>query len=314
MSISSGYTCLAVSTAGGWKNRSPGLSYFLLGVDEGDFVKGRHVKVALSDIAYDSATDENRKLIFVADNNRIKSYAWGSMDSEKFYRKALPTHTLSSGSWSGPLALLPNGHLIRAGKGSVAFWDLSSVRSHGPSGIDHIGKEVSTEDTWRDDPEDIETSSGSKRTGIIKFAEQELSPQIWHPHSSMPSAMLCGLGSLASENHSCSCVVVDLEHGGKTASRYIGHGGWICDFSTAGPGDGEGDRNVFVTACTDGYARLYDIRHPLPALTLDVGNLSDACSAVALAYPNGVPSAYIYLLPFKLTKGQLYIYSDLHRL
>jgi hypothetical protein len=61
-----------------------------------------------------------------------------------------------------------------------------------------------------------------------------------------------------------------------------------------------------VIACSDGYARLYDVRHPLLALTLDVGNLSEACSAFDLAYPNGVPSADIYLLPFKLTKTQLY--------
>jgi hypothetical protein len=292
MSISSGNTCLVVPTSGGWKNRSPYLSYFLLGVEEGDFVECRRIKVALSDIAYDSTTDENRKLIFVADDNRIKSYAWGSIDSDKFYRKPLPTHTLSSGSWSGPLAILPNGHLIRAGKGSVAFWDLSSLPTHGPSGTDHIGKEVPTEETWRDDPEDIETSSGSKRTGTIKFAEQELSPKIWHPHPSLPSSMLCGLGSLGSDDHSCSCVVVDLEHGGKTTSRYIGHGGFICDFSTAGLGEGQADRNVFATACTDGYARLYDVRHPLPSLTLNVGRMSDACSAVALAYPDGIPSAY----------------------
>lgn len=205
MSISSGYTCLVVHSAGVRKNRSPGLSYFLLGVEDGDFIQSYHINVTLSDIAYHSATDESRKLIFVADDNRIKSCSWGSIESEEFYNKALPTHTLASGPWSGPLALLPNGHLIRAGKGSVAFWDLSSLRTHGPSGTDHIGKEFSTEDTWRDDPETIESSSGSKRWGTIKFADHGLSPKIWHPHPSMPSAMLCGLGSPEAESHSCSC-------------------------------------------------------------------------------------------------------------
>jgi hypothetical protein len=319
MSISSGYTCLLVPTAAGWKNRSPFLSYFLLGQEDGNFVQQRHFNVKLSDIAYHSATDENRKLIFVADDNRIKSYAWGSAGSEEFHNEALPTHTLASGSWSGPLAILPNGHLIRAGKGSAAFWDLSSVQTHGPSGTDHIGGEYYTEDTWRDDLDAIEASSGSKRTGIIKFVESGLSPKVWHPHPSMPSAMLCGLGSLAAESHSCSCVAVDLENGGKTVSRYIGHGGIISDFSTAARGEGEGDRNIFVTACTDGYARLYDVRHPLPALTLDVGSQSDACSAVALAYPDGVPSAYFYLsishsFRHDSRKTCHHIYSDLHGL
>ncbi|KAH9928736.1 uncharacterized protein B0H18DRAFT_1000397 [Fomitopsis serialis] len=49
------------------------------------------------------------------------------------------------------------------------------------------------------------------------------------------------------------------------AARYLGHAGVITDFSTS-----EGDANMFLTAAGDGYARLYDRRKPLPALTFDV--------------------------------------------
>jgi hypothetical protein len=51
-------------------------------------------------------------------------------------------------------------------------------------------------------------------------------------------------------------------------------------------------RNVFITACDDGYARLYDVRHPLPVLTLDSGGENEGCSGVVLVHPDGIPTAY----------------------
>ncbi|KAG9082197.1 hypothetical protein FRC06_005171 [Ceratobasidium sp. 370] len=90
--------------------------------------------------------------------------------------------------------------------------------------------------------------------------------------------MLCHSGNF-------DCVTIDLEHGGSITARYLGHGGMINDLSVS-----EGDPRVFLTACDDGYARLFDLRIPLPTLTFDACQLNEACDAAVLAYPDGIPS------------------------
>ena len=47
---------------------------------------------------------------------------------------------------------------------------------------------------------------------------------------------------------------------------------------------------MFVTACSDGYARLFDVRRPLPVLTFDTGMQREACADVVLVHPDGIPS------------------------
>jgi WD40 repeat protein len=280
LSISSGYSCVAVLTAGGYKNRVSALTYFLPtdGVDK-DFEE-YDVNVGLAGLAYHGFVSEERRLIFAADTDRIKSYAWASGDSAA-YEKALPTHTLDSNLWHGPLTILPDGRLLRAGTGSAAFWDLDTVGTHGPKGRNRIGKRIDVEDTWRDDPEEIETSHGSAPTGRIEFHDSAMAVGAWHPHPSSSGVMLCA------PKDTYACVTLDLVHGGKTGARYIGHGGNVEDFSTSGM-----DVNVFATAGSDGCARLYDVRHPLPVLTFDAGRVSEACSSVILTHPDGIPSAF----------------------
>ena len=78
---------------------------------------------------------------------------------------------------------------------------------------------------------------------------------------------------------------IDLEHGGKRAARYLGHGGEVDKIATSA-----GDPNVFVTAGSDGYARLFDVRHPLPVLTFNTGLQRDGCTDVVLVHPDGIPS------------------------
>lgn len=74
------------------------------------------MKVGLVNVAYDSTTGESRKLIFVADNHRIKSYAWGPPSAnhanEEVDRKALPMHTMGLESFVEPLAVLSNGCIV----------------------------------------------------------------------------------------------------------------------------------------------------------------------------------------------------------
>jgi len=85
---------------------------------------------------------------------------------------------------------------------------------------------------------------------------------------------------------SYSCAAVGLETG-KTTGRYLGHSAQVMDISTS-----EADPNVFVTACGDGHARLYDTRHHLPMLTFDVGQQGDICPAAILCHPDGIPTIF----------------------
>ncbi|KAJ7479389.1 hypothetical protein B0H11DRAFT_2423573 [Mycena galericulata] len=80
---------------------------------------------------------------------------------------------------------------------------------------------------------------------------------------------------------------VDLEHGGKIAGRYLGAFGDVRSFSTSGA-----DPNVFLIAGNDGYARLYDVRRPLPVLTLCSNTGEDSCGGALLIHPDGVPGIF----------------------
>jgi hypothetical protein len=76
------------------------LSYYLLDIpaeDSGqDFpLDPRHAGVGIIEIAHSVAIDDERKLIFVADEARIKSYAWGTSTGEVF-KSPRPAHILHS--------------------------------------------------------------------------------------------------------------------------------------------------------------------------------------------------------------------------
>ncbi|RDB26136.1 hypothetical protein Hypma_006198 [Hypsizygus marmoreus] len=280
LTISSNNSCLAVPCMGGWKNRSPVLHYYLLD-DSTDFPEEYTVEVGLAEIAYHSAIDEPPKLIFVADDERVKSYAWGSQD--KVHKKPLPTHTMDSADWKGPLTVLSGGRFIRAGKGSAGVWSLDTLQTHGPRGKDIIGGEFGTED--EDELENVEPSFGSKADSTLAFADPEFSPSIWRTHPSLAGTMLCGQNP--QETRQYSCVSLDLEGGGRIVTRYLGHGGEIDAIRTSA-----GDPNAFVTACSDGYARYFDGRQPLPALTFDIGRRTEECPAVEIAHPDGIPTMF----------------------
>lgn len=282
MTLSSGGSCLAVTGTGGWKQRSPMLSYFLL--NKNDEPESHFLQPGLADIAYHSTIDEQRKLILVADSSRIKSYAWGALNGGENFEDPLPTHTMDTNKFEGPLVMLSNDRLIRAGRGSAGVWNIDTLPTHGPTGRARVGSKIKNselEDTWRDDPESIERSRGVPATTTLTFEDSTLSPGTWHPHPSSQGVMLC-TGDLLQQ---MSCLALDLEHGGKILTRYLGHGGDIEDFSTS-----TADSNVFATAASDSFARLFDIRQPLPVMTFNAQNRDGACSAVQLAHPDGIPS------------------------
>ncbi|KAF8598017.1 hypothetical protein BDV93DRAFT_354678 [Ceratobasidium sp. AG-I] len=287
LQISQGGSCLALNAMGGYKNRSPVLSYFILG-DEELMLKGHFLEVGLADIAYHMALDESRRLIFLGGESRVKSYAWGAPGGDN-YKKPLATHILDSGRTIGPIAVLPNGTVVRAGKGNAAVWSLEGLQTHGMDGDKVIEEEVDTdEDTWSDDDdEEIEQSSGSQPTSQLAFTDNSnMKPTHWKPLIQSPSSMLCTTATMGEETE-YDCFLLDLEHGGKIATCFLGHGGVVSDFSVSAP-----DPQVFLTACNDGYARLYDLRRPLPVLTFDACGQGEFCGAVALAHPDGIPTVF----------------------
>ncbi|KAJ7674225.1 hypothetical protein B0H17DRAFT_946677 [Mycena rosella] len=280
-------SCLVLPSMGGYNQRTPMLTYYVLddvSTDQPFALTARYTEVGLSELAYGCTTDEQRKLIFVADSYRIKSYAWGDQQSGELYKSGLPTHTLASSKHTGPLAVVTSGSLIRAGKGSAVVWDLDALPTHGRTGKKRIGRKFE-EDSMRDDYEDIEDSSGSKSTTVIKFADPHLTPVVWYPHSALPATMLCTTDPAESEDY--SFISLDLEHGGKQVARYFGNGAGIGEFSTSAA-----DPNVFMTAANDGHMRLYDTRVPLPVLTICSASGTEECGAVLLVHPDGIPAVF----------------------
>lgn len=283
LQLSESNSCLFMTAMTGYKNRSPGLEYFFLDQEDkdNDFLESYNFEPGLADIAYHMAIDETGSLIFVGDESRVKSYVWGNPDGT-YYDELLPMHTLNSSRHSGPIAILPGGNIARAGKGGVAVWD-KGVETHGDE-EKQIGEKISVEDTWRDDDDEIEQSSGSLPTSDIKFVDHpNLKPFFWKPLIESPATMLCV--DYARDSSHYGCVAIDLEAGGKTRAQYLGHGGTVSDISVSAA-----DPRVFLTACNDGFARLYDIRQSLPVLTFDACGQDAFCEAVALAHPDGIPS------------------------
>ena len=296
MLISPGQGCLAIIGAGGWKNRDPTLHCFLL--DDADHLeKDKCFSPGLAQLMYTMVLDDERKLIFVGDADRVKSYSWEvdpDMRANIFSRAGLsPVHTLDSDECDGWLTLLPNGRVVRAGLGKAFVWNIDDLEQHGPENK-RIGEErYNTEDSWRDndDGTSIEDSLGSAHHATITFADPTFHPAVWHRHTPTGN-MLCGTSGQKDGKYTCASL--DLEHGGKIVSRYLGHGGDVEDISTS-----EGDAHTFATAGADGYARLYDVRQPLPVLTFDHGYQMEYCPAVVLVHPDGIPSTSEPLVCYK---------------
>ena len=305
--IASDSSVLAIAGQGGWKHRDPVLSLYLL--DEGTanpdagadsdgartyqkpLWRFMSVEPGLSEVAYQFAMDTPHKLALVADSYRIKTFYWGRANEVQFKgwapARGNNVHTLDSDRYSGPVAVLPDGRIVRAGKGGFALWNVEEHATH--RGGKRVGRgRFSTEDSLRDnDLDEIERSVGSAPTTTVKFAagDEAFAPATWHLHE--PSGRML-VGENGRESHAYGCYMIDLGEGGRKVTRFLGHGGNAIEgFSTS-----VGDANVFATACADGYARLYDIRHPLPVLTIDAGKRGEFCTSVQFVHPDGIPSRF----------------------
>ncbi|TFK75104.1 WD40 repeat-like protein [Pluteus cervinus] len=297
--FSSTETILAISSMGGWKDRTPFLQYIVNTEPAGrpeKYTTENSFSVGLAGIAHHTAIDPSRKLLFTGDSDRVKSFEWGRPGTEGgFHKKAEAVHTFDSDGFDGPMLVLGDGRFIRAGNGKMGVWNLNELaqETHAMYGKKPIGgRKINVEDTWRDDPEAIDRARGTAVGQTMNLWIPNLKPAVMKHHpSGTPNLVLFGAefdeGNLGLDPRAqYSCVILDIEQG-KPVSKILGHGDSVTEFSTS-----SADPNAFVTGCEDGYARLFDVRTHFPVITFDAAYREEACSAVALAHPDGIPSLF----------------------
>ncbi|KAH7332735.1 hypothetical protein B0J17DRAFT_771518 [Rhizoctonia solani] len=243
--------------------------------------KDRYFQASLAEVTKHIAMDEARKLILIGDKTRVKSFAWGS--SKRTFKQALPTHTLDSKRFEGPILTLPNGTILRAGRAAAAVWVMDQLDTHGPKGDSLIGSELDIDeyDEELDMSPDTDTSSGTPRASHIFFSDEPtFEPNLWERLLNS-STVICAEDYSNSEGRR-SCLAIDFKHNGKTVTVFKGHQDTVADFSTSAA-----NPRVFLTACHDGYARFYDMRRPYPVMEFKAGHKYD-CKSVALSHPDGI--------------------------
>ena len=291
-------SCLVVSGIEGWKERDPVLQYWLL--DEKSRQHPYEITPTLMTHPSHIALDVDRKLIFAGDWHRIKSY---SCD-----KHGVPVHTLKSDLCSGPMLVLPGGRLLRAGGGRATCWNLDDLETHGAQRA-RIGE--GEYDLWdngtRNFDAEQELSTGSLPTSTLTFQDSNLEPEQWTFHQ--PSQkVLCAPKTRECLKPSHTCLSLDLEHGATTGAQFLGHGGIVKEFSFS-----EHDPDSFITACSDGFVRLYDLRHPLPSITVDASMKRGPCNAAAYAHVDGLPCTCASMLEPNAVSSHVVLYSHLYR-
>ncbi|EKM58421.1 uncharacterized protein PHACADRAFT_140342 [Phanerochaete carnosa HHB-10118-sp] len=269
-----------MSGATGWKNRDPVVYYWPGGTEDLDI---KSLNPPLAHLIQDIVLDDARQLLFVADFDRIKSYSFAPATRKR------AVHTLKADTHTGPLTVLPNGRILRAGVGSALVWNVDELETHYPG----EGKEYTKigegtykgfENSWREEDCKKEKSIGSTAHTTLTFAESGYTPGIWRLHA--PSGnMLCAEDTREVDRF--ECVSLDLEHGGKVAARYLGHAAQVEQISTSAE-----EPNTFLTACEDGHARLYDMREPLPTLTIDGEAQNGPMDAALFVHIDGLPAVF----------------------
>ncbi|KAI0822507.1 quinon protein alcohol dehydrogenase-like superfamily [Trametes gibbosa] len=288
MSISSGSSILAIASGAGWKAREPTLQYYLLNAQSNNCLEGVSINTGQSSVPRFIATDEARKLVFVADDDNIKSFSFGSGDGGAVPKRLPNVHTMNSERiYDGPITTLSNGRIARAGKGQAAVWDISALSTSGDDSASSICEGTPRIGSHHDEAGRLfgMQPGGSKPHSIVPFADDPAyAPSTWHLHPSS-GHLICG--ERAARSGGYACLALDLEHGGRRAARYLGHGGDVVRITTS-----PGDPNLFVTAASDGYARMFDVRRPLPVLTIETGIQREGCADVVFVHPDGIPTLF----------------------
>ncbi|KAF7323595.1 WD40 repeat-containing protein [Mycena kentingensis (nom. inval.)] len=265
---------VAVIGAGGWKQRSPTMLIQRLSpiadADEDERFGTVCPDIGLTGIARQLRLDGGRQLAWVADTHRIKSYKW-RYDKSGEDGSYLPVHTLDSNGYENAMLLREGGaRLFRFGLRGMAMWDVDALPTHGSKGRKIIGKKMTDTDSWRDEDDEIELSEGSAPTTTAAGGKHLSFIEVVENHPGVAGQILTVSRPML--KNATNLGAVDLETQ-QLAMRFLGHSADINRIATTSGlrTGGAGDPNAFVTACSDGGVRLYDVRQPLPQLAIEHG-------------------------------------------
>ncbi|KDQ19041.1 hypothetical protein BOTBODRAFT_171005 [Botryobasidium botryosum FD-172 SS1] len=276
---------LALVGGRGYNNRESrlGVLYNIEERGEWAYTLGYMRTPGLGDVPSTAVLDDARRLVFIADSSRIKSFQWDGNVTDHDLIDLLPVHTMNSGGDGGPLALLHGGaKLLRASKGKLMVWDVDSAPTHGKTGKKIVGEKPKAGGwgVWRDGTDKIELSGGSEPTQTISLGDEFWGGvKAWAQHPSQPSSMISGLSG------QYRCVQLDVETG-QIATFWIGNRAYLTSIHTS-----PADPWSFVTACSEGVTRLYDVRQPVPVLAV-YSAAREAIRSSLLVHVDGQP--YIF--------------------
>ncbi|KAI0311303.1 hypothetical protein OF83DRAFT_1177712 [Amylostereum chailletii] len=254
---------LALTGFNGFRNGDPALE--LVNLDAPP-KKGRWnewgipVRLGLKGNDTEVCLDSGRRLVYIADDKRVKSYRWAE-DTWAEARGAgaeprtLPVHTLDAKGFDRAVMLRENGaRLVRAGKAGIAVWSIDTLPTHGPEGTDVVGREMRSAASLFDD-DDVEHSSGAPPTQTVVSAPALRDIRTW---AALPAD---GNGAIVARASRNGVERVDLV-ATRLSGRYVGQGGVPNTIRTS-----KQDANGFVTTGS-GAVRLYDARVPAPVLAV----------------------------------------------
>ncbi|KAI0057629.1 hypothetical protein BV25DRAFT_1830874 [Artomyces pyxidatus] len=253
---------LAVLGAGGLKQRDPCLQLIRLDGPPKDkhLNWGLNVDLGLASTASDMMLDGSRRLVYAADNRRIKSYRWGESKDE-----SLPVHTMDSAGYDGPITSRDGGaKLLRGGREGIAVWDVDELPTHGEKGEGIVGKKIRVS-SWRDDDDEVERSAGSAPSQRVN-AETLASIALWKEHPANPQEML-------------------ITHSEQFKLERV-------DIQT-----NPDDPASFATASRDGAVRMYDAR--LPAPTLAIFHDEETIHSALYKHIGGQPCEFCSVKPMR---------------
>lgn len=298
--LGNGSPLLLYTAAGGSAGLNPDVTFWKLADAKSDvFEQGKRIKTELWGPATHLAVDPIRELVYAADKRNIESFKYSTSPSDLFggddsdvdeisSDNMAPVHTLDSRPLKGPLALLERGSkLLRAGEGELYTWDVDGLfRQNSDSdsdGDDRVwqrsrrGRKGTPDPFEEPEPEDEEDWQGTPATNVFRFEEPSASSMNIAYWSASPNNSKIMLTTM---KDSFSCLGLDIQAGGKVTTRFIGHGGQPTGFSTSAVAE----PTMFLTSAMDGVARLYDVRQPLPGLSI-----KDEIRAALFVHIQGVP-------------------------
>ena len=248
---------------GGYKSRDPLLSIVPRGDKGFDLAATKIQPLKLTHAAYHLVYEPSRRLLFLTDSSRIKSYR---LDDDG---RALPVHTFRADN--GPLVLSEDGSILfefsRRGGRTAQAWRLDDQPTHGADGRSLVGKRMGSYEL------DSASAAMNEPNGTA-LRDIESSSQIERSRGSKRSFTLtvkdCWIGRCTDvvRNNQIFAATgrdvfsVDLQ-GQRVVAHFVGHGGDISFINPIGTRE-----DAFMTSSRDGIVRLYDSRSPFANMSL----------------------------------------------